>query len=155
MRNLYISAAALLLSFTASAQNLVVNPSFEQTASNCGNFGGEGFRADLNATWNNANSNVPGDSCSSLDLFAPCNVVFGISVTGMPNNELGWQNARTGQRYVGIITYSLGSNYREYIQGRTSAPLQAGQQYCVSMFVSKGDNVPYATNNMGIYFSNN
>lgn len=50
MRSLYISAAALLLSFTASAQNLVVNPSFEQTASNCGNFGGEGFRADLNDT---------------------------------------------------------------------------------------------------------
>jgi len=155
MRNLYLCAAAMLLSISASAQNLVVNPSFEQTASNCANFGGEGFRTDLDGTWNNANSNVAGDSCSSPDLFAPCNTVFGISVTGMPNNELGWQYARTGQRYVGIITYSLGSNYREYIQGRTSAPLQAGQQYCVSMFVSKADNVPYATNNMGIYFSNN
>jgi hypothetical protein len=154
MKQLITSFALLLSVYIVHGQNLVVNPSFEQTASNCANFGGEGFRADLNATWNNANSNIPGDSCSSPDLFAPCNTVFGISVTGMPNNELGWQNARTGQRYVGIITYSLGSNYREYIQGRTSAPLQAGQQYCVSMFVSKADNVPYATNNMGIYFSN-
>lgn len=155
MKNIYLSACMLLLGTAIQAQNLVVNPSFEQTASNCGNFGGEGFRSDLSATWNNANSNVPGDSCSSPDLFAPCNTVFGISVTGVPNNELGWQQPRTGDRYVGLITYSLGSNYREYIQGRTSAPLVAGQQYCVSMFVSKGDKVPYATNNMGVYFSNN
>lgn len=135
------------------AQNLVVNPSFEQTISDCANFGGESFRADLAGTWDNANSNVAGDSCSSPDLFAPCNVVFGFSVTGMPDNELGWQQARTGQRYVGIITHEPLSNYREYVQGRTSEPLVAGQDYCVSFFVSKGDNVPFATNNMGVFFS--
>jgi hypothetical protein len=160
MRNIYLTACAFLIGSAIQAQNLVVNPSFEQTASNCANFGGEGFRADLNDTWNNANSNVPGDSCSSPDLFSPCNEITipgfpTVSVTAMPNNELGWQYARTGERYVGIITYSLGSNYREYIQGRTSAPLVTGQQYCVSMFVSKADKVPYATNNMGVYFSNN
>jgi hypothetical protein len=154
MKNIYLVAVATAFSTAVSAQNLVVNPSFEQTASNCANFGGEGFRSDLSATWNNANSNIPGDSCSSPDLFAPCNVVFGIGVTAMPDNELGWQNARTGQRYVGIITHDPLSNYREYIQGRTSAPMTAGQQYCVSMFVSKADDVPYATNNMGVYFSN-
>ncbi|MCF8258705.1 MAG: T9SS type A sorting domain-containing protein [Flavobacteriales bacterium] len=154
MKNIYLLTATLLFSNALLAQNLVVNPSFEQTASNCGNFGGEGFFTDLAATWNSANSNSAGDSCSSPDLFAPCNVVFGIGVTAMPDNELGWQYARTGERYVGIITHEPLSNYREYIQGRTSAPLQAGQQYCVSFFVSRADNVPYATNNMGVYFSN-
>jgi len=152
----HISILFLFCAFTSfsQAQNIVNNPSFENTASNCANFGGEGFRTDLAATWNNANSNAAGDSCSSPDLFAPCNTIFGISVTGMPNNELGWQQARTGSRYVGLITYDPLSNYREYIQGSTSAPLVAGQQYCVSMFVSRGDNVPFATNNMGVYFSN-
>jgi len=159
MKNIYLTICALILGNAIQAQNLVVNPSFEQTNTNCSQFGGEGFRQDLDGTWNNANSNVPGDSCSSPDLFAPCNEITipgfpTVSVTAMPNNELGWQYARTGERYVGIITYSLGSNYREYIQGRTASPLQAGQQYCVSMFVSKGDKVPYATNNMGVYFSN-
>lgn len=151
-----ISLIAVLCAFgqLTQAQNLVNNPSFENTASNCANFGGEGFSADLASTWNSANSNAAGDSCSSPDLFAPCNTVFGISVTGMPDNELGWQQARTGTRYVGIITYDPLSNYREYIQGSTSVPLVAGQQYCVSMFVSRGDNVPFATNNMGVYFSN-
>lgn len=154
MRTFYLILAAMLITIAVNAQNLVVNPSFEQTASNCGNFGGEGFFTDLAATWNNANSNTAGDSCSSPDLFAPCNVVFGFGVTAMPDNELGWQYARTGDRYVGIITHEPLSNYREYIQGRTTAPLQAGQQYCVSFFVSRGDDVPYATNNLGVYFSN-
>src|SRR5690606_27658093 len=136
---------------------LVVNPSFETTASNCANFGGEGFFTDLSATWDNANSNTAGDSCSSPDLFSECNELpspFPSSPVGMPNNELGWQYSRTGTRHVGIITHEPLSNYREYIQGRTSAPLQAGQQYCVSFFISKGDKVPYATNNIGVYFSN-
>ncbi len=154
MKHIYVFAALILTVAFAQAQNLVVNPSFETTASNCGNFGGEGFTTDLSASWNSANSNTAGDSCSSPDLFAPCNTIFGISVTGMPDNELGWQNARTGTRYVGIITHDPLSNYREYIQGRTSAPLVGGQTYCVSMFVSRGDNVPYATNNMGVYFTN-
>jgi hypothetical protein len=153
----WIGSIALIMatSIVTVAQNLVVNPSFEQTLSNCGNFGGEGFGTDLIGTWDNANSNPAGDSCSSPDLFSVCNEIFGISVTGMPDNELGWQQARTGSRYAGIITHeALGSNYREYIQGRTNAPLVAGEVYCVSFFVSKGDNVPFATNNMGVYFSN-
>ena len=127
MKHIYLFAALTLTAAYTQAQNLVVNPSFETTASNCGNFGGEGFTTDLSASWNSANSNLAGDSCSSPDLFAPCNTVFGISVTGMPDNELGWQNARTGTRYVGIITHDPLSNYREYIQGRTAAPLVGGK----------------------------
>jgi len=140
-------------------QNIVINPSFEQTVTNCANFGGEGFRTDLAGTWDNANSNIAGDSCSSPDLFSACNVIsipgfpISFSVTGMPQNELGWQYARTGTRYADIITHEPLSNYREYIQGRTSVPMVAGQEYCVSFFVSKGDNVPFATNNMGVFFS--
>jgi len=150
---LITSLGVVFCDLTLFAQNLVVNPSFEQTASDCANFGGESFRADLAGSWDNANSNVAGDSCSSPDLFAPCNTVFGFSVTGMPDNELGWQQARTGQRYVGIITHEPLSEYREYIQGRTSEPLVAGQDYCVSLFVSKADNVPFAANNLGVFFS--
>lgn len=148
------------------AQNLVVNPSFENTSSNCGNFGGEGFGTDL-LNWNNANSNVGGDSCSSPDLFSACNTlpfIGGPSPTNMPNSLLGFQYSRTGTRHAGIITYAPGiatgctavgnDNYREYIQGRTSAPLVAGQTYCVAMYVSLGDNVVWGTNNIGVYFGN-
>ena len=137
------------------AQNLVVNPSFEQTSSNCGNLGGEGFFSDLAGSWDNASNNAAGDSCSSPDLFSDCNVIFGNpSPTNMPNSVLGYQYSRTGTRHAGIITHEALDEYREYIQGRTTTPLVAGQSYCVSMYVSLGNAVLYATNNMGIYFGN-
>lgn len=139
----------------STAQNLVVNPSFEITASNCSNFGGEGFFTDLTGSWNNASNNVGGDSCSSPDLFAPCNTIFGSpGPTHMPNSLLGYQYSRTGTRHAGIITYEALDEYREYIQGHTSVPLTAGTTYCVSFYVSLGNDVAFATDNMGVYFSN-
>jgi gliding motility-associated-like protein len=140
-----------------NAQNLVINPSFENTVNGCAGFPFpiEGF-ADLN-DWDNANSNTPGDSCSSPDLFSTCNTGI-TNILGVPGNALGYQNARTGDKYAGIISYSapfgFNDQYREYIQGRTNSALVAGQTYCVSMYVSLADDSPWACNNMGIYFSN-
>ncbi len=158
---------AILTSSTLLAQNLVINPSFELTSSNCANLGGEGFGTDL-LNWDNANSNTAGDSCSSPDLFSACNVlpfIGGPSPTNMPNSFLGFQRSRTGTRHAGLITYGPGlaagctaignDNYREYIQGHTTTPLAAGQTYCVSMYVSLGDGVVWATNNIGVRFQNN
>ncbi|MCB0763794.1 MAG: gliding motility-associated C-terminal domain-containing protein [Flavobacteriales bacterium] len=142
-------AALVLLSTPLFGQNLVVNPSFEITTTNCGSFGGEGFFTDLTGSWDNASNNALGDSCSSPDLFSACNIF----ATGVPNSLLGFQYARTGTRYAGIITHEVLDQYREYIQGRTVTPLVAGQTYCVSMYVSKADGVPFATNNIGIRFS--
>lgn len=145
----------VLFSVVTLAQNLVVNPSFEQTTSNCGSFGGEGFFTDLSGSWSNASNNAAGDSCSSPDLFSACNIIFGNpSPMHMPNSVLGYQRSRTGTRHAGIITHESMSQYREYIQGHTSSPMQAGVSYCVSMYVSLANDVPFATNNMGVYFTN-
>ena len=152
MRKLiFIFIALICCQLIATAQNLVVNPSFENTTTNCTGFGGEGFGTDLTGTWNNANSNVGADSCSSPDLFSACNLFF----TSMPGSTLGYQYSRTGTRHAGLITYDATSSaYREYIQGHTTTPLVAGQTYCVSLYVSLPNTMPYATNNIGIYFSN-
>ena len=153
-KNIYF-LFSLFISFGASAQNLVVNPSFENTSSNCANFGGEGFFTDLNGSWDNASNNPGGDSCSSPDLFSACNLIFGSpGPVHMPNSALGYQYSRTGTRHAGIITHESLDEYREYIQGRTSAPLVQGQSYCVSMYVSLGNSVLYASNNIGVYFGN-
>ncbi|MES2798750.1 MAG: gliding motility-associated C-terminal domain-containing protein [Bacteroidota bacterium] len=163
--NLTLKTIALLccLSTTTFAQNLVVNPSFEITNTNCANFGGEGFRTDLDPSWDNANSNIAGDSCSSPDLFSACNTIFGGAPgpTNMPDATsfgIGWQYSRTGTRHVGAILYSapfgFGDQYREYIQGHTSTPLVAGQTYCVSFYVSLSDGSPHAVSNIDVYFGN-
>lgn len=161
-RGIILLCFAFLYFGTASSQNMVLNPSFEQTNTNCSQLGGEGFRQDLSGTWDNANSNVPGDSCSSPDLFSACNtlpIIGGPSPFHMPDGGaqgLGYQWSRTGSRHAGFIVHSapfgIVDNYREYIQGQLSAPLTAGQTYCVSMYVSLGEAMPFATNNIGVYF---
>jgi hypothetical protein len=155
MKRILLAAlmAFFLFTQTSRAQNLVINPGFENTSSNCGNFGGEGFTTDL-LNWDDANSNA--DSCSSPDLFSACNTLpipgFG-SPTVMPSSALGYQYSHSGTHHVGIITHSPGNNYREYIQGSTTSPLVAGQSYCVSMYVSLANSMPFATNNIGVRLS--
>jgi hypothetical protein len=149
-----LALAALLLAGCLNAQNLVLNPSFETTTGGC-----VGFTGGLD-NWDDANSGA--DSCSSPDLFATC--FPGFFPTTAPGNWLGYQNPRTGTRYAGIITYSpgfafncspLGSDqYREYIEGQLSAPLVAGQSYCVSFWVNLAGKVMWSTNQMSVYFSN-
>lgn len=130
------------------AQNLVLNPSFETITTSCSGFGGAGY---INlANWDNPD---PTDTCSTPDWFSTCLSSF--FPTHAPNSWLGNQAPRTGAAYAGAILYDASSNsYREYIEGKLSSPLVAGQTYCVSFYVSLADTVPYATNGLGVYFSN-
>lgn len=158
MLNTVISGVFLIAIITNSiAQNLVVNPSFEITNSNCSNFGGEGFRTDLDPSWDNANSNIPGDSCSSPDLFSACNP-FATNMPDATSFGIGWQYSRTGTRHAGFIAYSapfgFEDQYREYIQGHTASPLIAGQTYCVSFYLSLSDGSPFAVEDIGVHFTN-
>lgn len=155
MQKIFTSALVLFLfigNFIIKGQNLVVNPSFELTSSNCSNIGGEGYTTDL-LNWDDANSGA--DSCSSPDLFSACNIIMGMPTPiNMPNSVLGYQYSRTGTRHAGIILHEALDQYREYIEGMTSSPLVAGQQYCVSMYVSLANNVQFACNNIGVKFYN-
>lgn len=139
----------LLNSASVFSQNLVVDPSFENTSTNCSGIT-EGF-TDL-IDWDGAAGTQ--DSCSSSDLFSACSILIGgMGPTHMPHSQLGYQYSRTGTRHVGFITQESGSGWREYVQGKTSSPLVAGQTYCVSMYVSLANNCLLATNNIGVFFS--
>ncbi len=132
----------------ATGQNLVLNPSFENINVSCSGFGGAGYTNLL--TWDNPD---PTDTCSTPDWFSTC--LSGFFPTAAPNSWLGTQAPRTGQAYAGIITYdATTSSYREYVEGQLSSPLVAGQTYCVSFYISLADTVPFATDKMGVYFSN-
>ena len=128
-------------------QNLVLNPSFENVNVNCSGFGGAGFTNLI--SWDNPD---PTDTCSTPDWFSTCLSSF--FPTAAPNSWLGTQAPRTGDAYAGIILYeALSDSYREYIEGTLASPLVAGTNYCVSFYVSLADTVPYAVNNIGVYFS--
>lgn len=139
-RSLQIFTFFLLLT-GARAQNLVLNPSFETLTTGCATAGYGNI-----ANWRNPD---PTDTCSTPDLFATCSLIPLTSI-------LGAQAPRTGQAFAGFIAVELpDQGYREYIQGRLSAPLTAGQTYCVRFYVSLADQVPFACNRIGVYLSGN
>lgn len=74
---------------------------------------------------------------------------------GVPQNVFGWQNPRTGDSYCGfsIFNDSPFQNYREYISGTLSDTLIAGNEYCVSFWVSAANNCKYQTDDIAVYFS--
>jgi len=148
----------LFIANSSSAQNLVLNPSFE-------NFtvcpmGPSEFLNTID--WTIPFNNIIGDTCSTSDLYNTCSPLgcFGV---GVPCNILGDQPAHTGDGYAGIILYEgfsligcnvlFGSGWREYVQAEFSTPLVAGQTYQVSFYASLADNVKFATGDFGVRIS--
>ena len=124
----------------AEAQNLVRNPSFEDTLA-CPTNAAQVFNA---VPWYDPNG------CSS-DYFNGCTTNGAIDV---PKNGAGFQYARTGIAYAGFATYYQSSvNYREYIQAPLLSSLVANKIYCVSFYLALGDSLIYSSDKVGCFFS--
>jgi len=131
---------SLLLPFFCFGQNLVPNPSFEDTVQCPG--------------WLSTVSDCQGWSSygESSDYFNSCATYNAYDV---PSNGWGYQYAATGSAYCGMWSYqTIGSNLREFIGRQLASPLTVGQKYYVSMKVSMSDLTNCAINNFGIKFLN-
>jgi gliding motility-associated-like protein len=158
MKKILLFFALSLFINSLSAQNLVLNPSFENTSA-CPIGVGE-FGNALN--WDDLNSGA--DSCSSPDLHAACAPAIG-GVSTPTSILFGYQPSRTGSNHAGAIFYEalafgctplgIAGDYREYLGGQLSSPLQAGQTYCVSFYINLANNSSWGIANLGFYFSNN
>tara|TARA_B100001109_G_scaffold255883_1_gene262144 strand:- start:3162 stop:4130 length:969 start_codon:yes stop_codon:yes gene_type:complete len=122
-----------------AGQNLVINGSFEDTSRHSNGI----LRAN---DWLDVTSSSP-------DFFHPNR---GIPYSTAPSNFAGFQLAKNGIGYFGLILYSpYNSNGREYIQGKLSVPLHQDSNYCFQLYISLGDSSHYAIKrNLGVYFSN-
>jgi len=143
------------------AQNLVPNPSFEDTLE-CPSF--TGYIETTCAHWFPIGNYSPnsGMGIATPDYYNACAPVWILQV---PYNMLGYQQAKTGQAYMGAFTYSAVPStpayydYREYIGVQLINPLVAGQKYYVSFYaVSAYNPPPYNdatafSNNIGARFS--
>ncbi len=79
---------------------------------------------------------------------------FHIVDFGAPDNFAGFQEAKSGIAYLGIITFFSNGLAREYIQNKLIRSLQKDSSYCFQMYVSLADSMNYATkNSLGVYFS--
>lgn len=123
------------------SQNLVPNPSFE-LYDTCPNTSNEGIESAID--WYNPTSYSP-------DYYNACatDTLYGQNV---PKNGFGFQMAKTGVAYAGIILH-ISTDAREYIQVELIDTLRVGKKYYVKFYVAIADSSPYATHNIGVYFS--
>lgn len=129
----------LLIYFTnITAQNLVKNPSFEETK-RCTAFIGE-FNVNMKY-WS-------APTLGTTDLFDPC--LNGES--GVPNNYNGVQIAKEGEKYAGFYLFS-DDNYREYVQGVLYQKLKKGAKYKISFYVSLAEKSDFAIKNIDFLLS--
>lgn len=128
------------------AQNLVPNPSFEDTVA-CPDFPLPNISSAKH--WSSY-----GNTC---DYFNAC-ANGQQQLFGVPSNFAGEQNANLGNAYAGLLTWyvNAGGFVREYIGVELTEPLIIGIKYYVSCYVSNGDSsgeAPSSTNNLGFRFS--
>lgn len=127
-------------------QNLVPNPSFEDTVS-CPNASGDIGKA---LGWSTL--------CASPDYFYTCSAPNGF---GVPNNIFGYQLPASGNAYVGFATYSNSApNSREFPACNLTSPLAIGVKYYVSFKVAFSIEPTFsqtncASNKIGAMFTTN
>lgn len=126
------------------AQNLVPNPGFEN--------------GSCVVTYNSTPAKIPTTindwySCSgaSPDPFDTCGTysASGYDIV-VPDIIFGYQYAHTGARFMGLGFYS---GWYEYIGAKLAQPLEAGETYKVSFWVSCADMMVWAAKDIGMYFS--
>ena len=133
------------------AQNLVPNPSFE-TYVTCPISDSE-VQQGIITPWTTA-------STATSDYFNACFIPSPFPSMDVPSNAQGYQFARTGDGYAGIISaetadtaLTIIGDYREYLQVPLTAPLVAGNEYNIEFFWSLSDRSSLYAEEIGIYFS--
>jgi len=125
------------------AQNLVLNPGFEDTLG-CPDQIGQVSLASGWSSWGGTPDYY--NACSNLS--AP--------QFGVPVNNRGFQFAHSGNAYIGLFTFSIFTqNLREFVGRQLSSPMIIGQQYFVSFWANHADTsiVHLTTDKLGIKFS--
>ncbi|HOY48639.1 MAG TPA: T9SS type A sorting domain-containing protein [Flavobacteriales bacterium] len=142
-----------LFSLVLGAQNLVRNPSFEETDTCYTNCESTTEEQNLNAIgWFNP-------TLSSPDVYSSCNQPISLPQTEpeqyaclnqfSPFNWRGFQIPHQGSNYIGIAvelvniqTYNIIPGWREYIASEFISPLE-NKKYCVSMNLSQASTLYY------------
>lgn len=142
MKKLLLYTVFLFVTGLGYGQNLVPNAGFE-IYDTCPDFASQ---IRYTTTWFDANTGTSDyyNSCASP------------AFVGVPLNQFGYQNARSGNAYAGfMISDAVGwsINYREYIEVKLNDSLVPGTKYYLSFYVSLADSSVYATDDIGVYFS--
>ena len=88
-------------------------------------------------------------TCSNTDRLAK-KWLNNMTEVGITENLNGVQPPHSGDAYAGIALFDVGP---EWLQTKLKFPLKQGQKYYAEYYVSLADNENYASNALGISFS--
>ena len=142
MKPVLLFFVAVFFSGSLTAQNLVMNPSFEEHF-RCPKDFSASSREFVLPGWRSANSGTPDyyHQCSWGD----CDVPF---------NWAGESNAHSGLGYAGIYVWNRPSSkprsYREYIQGELKEPMKKNKRYRIEFFFKLASYSVYTADRIGL-----
>jgi len=129
----------VLISFSSKSQNIITNGNLENY-SNCPNNMGQLNKA---VDWHGINGG--GGSC---EYFNSCD---SLKKTSVPKNLVGFQQARSGQAYIGQLFYSKGtSQVGEVSSNNLKSALIFNVEYKIQLFLSKTEVSKYAIAEIGV-----
>lgn len=150
MKKLLLSLLSIFsLTQTNAQQNLVLNPSFEQTN---GILGCDYYQTNYFPVvdWQTV-------ALTSPDLIS--NTLNAACVTSSLHTSTTFEPPFAGNNYIALLNYQPNRNserfYREYIRGKISQPLQPGIPYKIVFNVCLGNRSNVGMNKLGIKFINN
>ena len=147
LKAFFLLLTNLALAAIATAQNLVMNPSFEDTTY-CIGWPPPQVEA---VGWHTANTATP--DIWDCDTVNPCGYhVMDANAPGI--GIIGYKYAYDGDRFAaGFHWYGYGSsNTREYLTSKLQQPLQAGQSYRVSIWCARPSGMNGVIDKIGVYF---
>nr|HMQ50335.1 gliding motility-associated C-terminal domain-containing protein [Saprospiraceae bacterium] len=148
LRLYYITGSLLMAVVSANAQNLVLNPGFEEhTDCPTGLSNGDHDGLSIVPHWTTPTT--------STDYYHTCGQPGG----EIPTNEVGtyYQWPHGGEAFVGMLSwsgpFSLHPNSGEYLEGSLSSPLLKDSSYLVELYVNLHDSHILATDEFSILFT--
>jgi gliding motility-associated-like protein len=135
---------------TGFAQNLVLNPSFEDVI-DC-NY--NTYVHTIHNTYTNCR-NWYGVNGRITRFFTDCEPKIAYNYH-VPNNNWGYQYARTGGAYLGVGNTGIngvGNSECDYPASHLKDTLIAGKEYCARFFVVVPDNFNKSFDRVGMYLS--
>lgn len=135
----------MFLSLYSKAQNLVPNPSFEEYYS----IPSDGNNINECKYWYTPRGLSP-DYFHKQAKTPKFN--YSSPIQSIPKNSIGWQNAKTGNAYVGIIMNDFEDKftYREMIAVKLTKKLTKDTIYKISFYTSLAEGSLYYYNYFGI-----
>ncbi len=167
-----LSTLLLLISFLGKAQNLIMNPSFEEYYECPTGFSQIKKCKNVFNPWCTAGGSTQNCFVHQPNYFNSCaDISSGLNVpyiyNSMYNNNIvySYREAKDGNAFISIrndiiinpVTGQTQGSVREYVQIKLTTPLIAGKKYDFSFYTGSADNSPnwnIQINQLGVHFTN-